>query len=248
MIMTHPHVIILLAGQGSRLKPLTDHTHKALIPLGDKNILQRQLEVWQRMGLKNFTLILGYRANDIKKHIQDHHADLNVNFVINDNFAQTNTAYSLSLALAKITSSFILADGDVVLDEKLASLLLLDPEQNRLLCETDRERLNAEAVKVIAEQNHFITKIGKNIPLNDAAGESIGIGLFQSDWARKLNQELEKVVNNPQKWSWYYEDAFQELIEKKQTPSPLKIVSTQGLPWVEIDDHDDLQYAQKVFV
>lgn len=242
------HTIILLAGQGSRLKPLTDHTHKALIPLGGKKILQRQLDVWQKMGLEDFTLVLGYRADDIKKHLQDHHTGLTANFIMNDNFSQTNTAYSLGLALEKITSPFILADGDVILDEKLATLLLNEPTQNCILCETNPERLNAEAVKVVAEKNHIITKIGKNISLGDAAGESIGIGLFQSDWARKLNQDLKNVVNNPKKWPWYYEDVFQELIENNQAPSPLKLMSTQGLPWVEIDDHDDLKYAQKIFL
>lgn len=245
--MSTPHVIILLAGQGSRLRPLTDTTHKSLISWNGKSILQRQMSVWQKNGITDFTLVLGHRGQDIQNHVKEFYPTVKTNFVMNENFAETNTAYSLALALSQIDSGFILADGDVILEASLASNLVNDLSKNRLLCETNRERLNAEAVKVVTEKNHVITKIGKDIPLPEASGESIGVGFFQKDWTQTLRPSLQEVVNDKNKWSWYYEDVFQNLIERHQTPSPLTVLSTQNQPCVEIDDHHDLEYAQKIF-
>ncbi len=69
--MSIQKAVILLAGTGSRLKPLTDSMHKALIPVAGSPILQHQIESLQAIGVTDFHLVLGHRANDIQKFITE---------------------------------------------------------------------------------------------------------------------------------------------------------------------------------
>lgn len=241
--------IILLAGMGSRLKPLTEKTHKALIHVGAETILERQIMQLEANHIKNVHLVLGYRAEDIKNYVE---ANLDgiceFYFYDNPNFSETNTGYSLWQVLKKLDRSFLLLDGDVMLhDDHLKNLCLALEARNLLLCDTHREKLNTEAVKCELNANVEVMTIGKGIALDKAAGESIGVGLYQKDWAEVLLKELNSCMQDPKNWQWYYEDVMQSLIERKLAPSPLSIVSTEELPWVEIDDAKDLETARQLF-
>lgn len=245
--MTHPqHAIILLAGIGSRLKPITDTMHKALIPIQGRTILERQLEQLNCSGITSFHLVLGYRADDIQNFVKKKFPDLHVTFYPNENFAKTNTAYSLNLVLKTFAEPFLLLDGDVLLSESLTRALCRDTTENLLLCETDPAKLDAEAVKVRAGASGTITEIGKQVALKEAHGESLGVGLYQKDWALALRAYLEHALQHEKNWNWYYEDAMQRMLAHDTAPSPLKILSTGNAVWVEVDDHADLARARSI--
>lgn len=235
--------IILCAGRGTRLAPLTDNTHKSLIPIGSQTILQRQLNQLAACGIKKITVVTGHRAGEIESFISNYpRHEFEISCVQNNNFDQTNTGYSLGIALANLASPFILLDGDVVMDDGLLqSLLASGPDT--LLCETDPAKLDGEAVKTALDAAGKIRAIGKNIPKKEAAGESIGVGYFGTEWARALQSECGALFGNPQKWNHYYEDVMQELFDRKSAPSALSILSTQNFHWVEVDDHDDYRRA-----
>ena len=239
--------IILLAGLGTRLKPLTDASHKALLTIGDKTILQRQIEALQSFGIQKFHLALGYRADDIQNYVRNHFPDLNVAYYENPVYAQTNTAYSLWLVIQKMPRGFLLLDGDVLFTKSLLQIFKTHADQNALLCETDPSKLDPEAVKFCTNAQNQITQIGKAIALSDAKGESIGIGQFQADWNRTLNAFLNTQLQNTAHHNWYYEDAFQRIFEGQQAPAPFFVLSTGEQAWVEVDDHADLKRAQELF-
>lgn len=238
------NAIILLAGMGSRLRPLTDNLHKALLSIQGKTILERQIAQLTRCGISRLHLVLGYREQDICDFVTKNFSDLNVQFHRNEIYEKTNTGYSLYLVLKTMTESFLLLDGDVLLHNKLVEALCVDTTDNLLLCETDPAKLDAEAVKARLSNSGEIVEIGKPISLEKAHGESIGVGLYQKDWATALKSQLEKSLKDESNWNWYYEDAMQELLSNEQAPSPLKIVSTGDHAWVEVDDFQDLERAK----
>ena len=284
--MTH-NAIILLAGMGSRLKPLTDNRHKALIPFAGKTILERQVTQLMQNGVTGFHFVLGYRDGDIKNFMAEKFPKLHAEFYPNPIFADTNTGYSLLLVLQKLQDAFLLLDGDVMMSDVLIAKLCADTEECLLLCETDPTKLDAEAVKVAITPHPAlspwgegarrvgggtgITAIGKHIPLRDAAGESIGVGLYQADWASALKDQLEVAMQDPlKKKTWYYEDAMNVILGSplslpsplggRVSPltgtcsgrvrgalSPLHSLSTGSEPWVDVDDHADLARANSLF-
>lgn len=242
------HAIILLAGFGSRLKPLTDTIHKALIEVGGKTILERQLEALACRGVGNFHLVLGHRASDIREYVGGRFPELNVRFYANEIYARNNTGYSLNLVLRTLSEGFLLLDGDVILDGALLTALCAS-ESSALLCETDPSKLDAEAVKVkvTPAKNATVSDVGKHVPLQDAHGESIGVGYFTRDWAEALHDCLERELRDENNWNWYYEDAMKLMLAQKTAPSPLSVIPTGAYPWVEIDDHADLNRARRLF-
>jgi choline kinase len=247
------HAIILLAGFGSRLKPLTDSTHKALIDVGGKTILERQLEGLSAHGVTDFHLVLGHRTDDIRAYVGKRFPTLKVRFYANEIYERTNTGYSLNLVLRTLKEGFLLLDGDVVLDGRLLTALCAS-ESGALLCETDPSKLDAEAVKVkvtlpFSPKNGMgtISDIGKHIPLQDAHGESIGVGYYPRDWAEALHACLERELRDEKNWNWYYEDAMKLMLAQKTAPSPLAVIPTGPHPWVEVDDHADLERARHLF-
>lgn len=242
------NAVILLAGLGSRLRPLTDKMHKSLISVGGQTILERQINQLLGNGIEKFHLVLGYRSKDIKNFAQHNFAS-EAKFFYYDNpiYDQTNNAYSLMQAIQNLADSFILLDGDVLLSDQALQKLFNGSPNNQLLCDTDKTKLDDEAVKFKINSKNEILNIGKNVPLNQAAGESIGVGLYQKDWLEILNINLSQVMKDKKNWQIYYEDAMQNVIERKQAPSPLKLISTEDAPWVEVDDQDDLKRAKNLF-
>jgi len=241
------HAIILLAGIGSRLHPLTLDTHKALIEINGKTILETQISQLYRLGIKNFHLVLGYRADDIIDFTKNSlNSDAIFHYYNNPHFTDNNTAYSLMLASHAIDDDALLLDGDVLMSDDVL-LTLMNANKTTLLCDTDRTHLDEEAVKFKINSEKEIIKIGKAIPLDQAIGESIGVGLYQSDWLKVLNTFITEEMNNKDNWKWYYEDAIDRLLLSNQQPSEIHFQSTENHPWVEIDTHEDLQRAKELF-
>ncbi len=103
--------IILAAGVGSRIKPLTDNCPKSLLKVGDNTILEMMISHIQDCGINEIIIVVGYLKEQIKDYVKTKFLDLNVNFVTNDKYAETNTGYSLMLV-----KNFIRDSGFIKLD------------------------------------------------------------------------------------------------------------------------------------
>lgn len=245
--MTVHNAIILLAGRGTRLAPLTDTTHKALIEIVGKTILDRQISQLAKAGVKRFHLVLGHRAADIKAHLSQNYSGWDVVFYENPQFETTNTAFSLHLVLKELVDDFLLCDGDVVMaDALIQTLCAAGGSEGLLLCETDPSKLDAEAVKAVTNAAGDITDIGKHIPLDRALGESIGIGFYPKEWGVALKSRLDQLLRDQSHWNWYYEDAIRQLLSEGATLPALRVLPTSPHPWVEVDDANDLKRAQSL--
>jgi choline kinase len=244
--MTIQHAVILLAGYGSRLMPITDRTHKALLPVGGKTILQRQILQLIANGVTNLHLALGYRAEDIKNFVAQEFPGLNVKYYDNEMYETSNNGYSLYLVLKTLRETFLLIDGDLVMANAIMRDICSVRNQTVFVCETDKSKLDAEAMKIGLNVNAEVETISKKLSLAEAQGEAIGLGLYQKDWADALHTCLESCLKDKSNWNWYYEDAVLKLLNTGKAPSPIRILPTSNHSWVEVDDHDDLARAKNL--
>ena len=102
------HAVILAAGRGERLRPLTDTTPKCLTLVGGKPILEYELDALEAAGIKECTIVVGYRASQIIEHFGPNFKHLTLNYVRNTDYATTKNLYSLWLAKDYLQSQTIL--------------------------------------------------------------------------------------------------------------------------------------------
>jgi choline kinase len=209
--------IILAAGMGKRLKEANGNLPKCLIPFKGKTILERQLGALTGFEI---TLVLGYKAEEIKKRFP------NLNYVINEDYAKTNTIYSLGLALND-QDTFVL-NGDVIFDKEIIKLL-----SKPNCAAVEFKGVDPEEIQVILKEREIV-KIGKNI---SGEGEAVGIYRFSGGFSITLKKQIIKMGR-----SLYYEDAIDKIL-----PSKFIAVDIGKLRAKEIDFDSDLHDALEIF-
>ena len=116
--------LLLAAGIGSRLAPLTDELPKCLVCVSGVPILERLVRCLDSLGFERLVVVIGYRAEMIRDYLGESFGGIAVEYLVSPLFATTNTLYSLWLARQVIDEPFLLAESDVVFDEHLLAPLL----------------------------------------------------------------------------------------------------------------------------
>ncbi|MEH6647309.1 phosphocholine cytidylyltransferase family protein [Sulfitobacter sp.] len=236
--------VILAAGVGSRLSPLTDTSAKCLLSVGGSAILERMIRNCLSCGLSQFVLVLGHRADEIKQFVDKTFRGIRVTYVINDRYRDTNTGYSLMLASAAVgTAEFVKFDADVVFDVKILRELV-DSRKANVLCIDRNIALADEEVKVITDDEMRVLEVGKSVDAALAAGESIGIEKISSKTGPLLFAQLSETMESHDNVQEYYEAAYARLVTQGVVFEALDIT---GLDWTEIDTAEDFAAANAMF-
>lgn len=242
--MSSTKAVILSAGFGSRIRPLTDNNPKTLLSVGGITILERMLTSIQSCGIDEIVVVVGYQHERIETFVCNKFPELNVRFVVNNRYGETNTGYSLMLAEEFMAgSSFVKFDGDVVFDEKVLRRLLASAEEN-CLCIDRNIQLESEEVKVVLDSDIRIIRVGKDIAPSDAIGESIGIEKISGYIGTLLFAELRAMMRSEENLQEYYEGAYERLIKRGVA---FHAVDITGLKWTEIDTRQDFETAERIF-
>jgi choline kinase len=242
--MSSTKAVILSAGFGSRIRPLTDNNPKTLLSVGGITILERMLTSIQSCGIDEIVVVVGYQHERIETFVCNKFPELNVRFVVNNRYGETNTGYSLMLAEEFMAgSSFVKFDGDVVFDEEVLRRLLASTEEN-CLCIDRNIQLESEEVKVVLDSDIRIIRVGKDIAPSDAIGESIGIEKISGYIGTLLFAELRAMMRGEENLQEYYEGAYERLIKRGVA---FHAVDITGLKWTEIDTRQDFETAERIF-
>lgn len=231
--------VILAAGCATRLRPYSDDTPKTLLPVGGVPILRRTITSLLRCGFDQFVIGTGYLEHMVRDAVAEWFPGLDVTFVTNPVFRQTNNGYSLSLLRPHVENdAFILLDGDVVFDLDVVSTLL--GQGPDCLAVRSVGEIGLEEVKVAADKDDRVLGIGKHIPVRGAMGESVGIELFSAASSKKLFAALHARVREQNLVNEYYEASFQQIVDEGCTLYGVDIGSMYA---TEIDTIDDLLAA-----
>jgi len=238
------HCVILAAGTASRLRPLTDSIPKCLLHIGSRSILERTIRAVFHAGLIHFTVVVGFQDWMVKNFLKRNFPSLNFTFVVNNQFDTTNNAFSLLLAREEIEGhELLLLDGDIVFDDELIPLLIKSPHQSCVAVRTNGS-VGKEEVKVQVNGKKEIVRIGKEIAIASAFGESVGIEKFSRSDTTKLFSTLEKRITKENRVNEFYEASFQEMIDGG---SHIHAVDVGSYRSIEIDTVEDLRTAENLF-
>ena len=237
--------VILAAGVGSRIRPLTDNCPKSLLMINGKTILEMMISHIQKCGISEIVFVLGYLQDQIKDYVKTQFPDLVAHYITNKKYKETNTGYSLLLTKDLVqNSTFIKFDADVVFDISILKNLI-DSEHDNCLCIDKNINLDAEEIKVIIRGENRVVKASRTVNPEDAIGESIGIEKISPEAAHALFSELEIMMKDEQYHQEYYEAAYERIIEKDV---PFHALDISGLKWTEIDTKEDFLTAESLLI
>jgi choline kinase len=237
-------VIILAAGRGERLMPLTLNTPKSLIEIRDGvTVLESQLRNIHTAGINEVVIVGGYRVEQIQAKIMMYQDELQMNIKVlyNPFYATTNNLISLWLAKNEMADDFIILNGDDVFDSDVLPGLLQEEASREICMVIDRKpTYEPEDMKVIT-QGERVIRVGKDIDAVEANGESIGMIRVTGKGRKVLAEKLESMVRREEGKKAFYLQAFCELMESGWPVYYHEILPQQ---WAEIDFHPDLQLVR----
>jgi choline kinase len=238
--VTTTQAVILAAGIGSRLRPLTDDRPKAALPLGGRPLVAHALAALEAAGVTSVVVVAGHAREALVTALGAAHG-LDVTVVDNPAYATTNTLASLLCAAPALRPrDFLLVDGDLVFEAGV--LAALEGPGTRLAIDAGRP-LDDDAVKV-ALAGRRVAAVGKVLPADRRpAAESIGIARIDAATAPRLFAAGHALLAAGQAQA-YYEAAFQRLLSDG---AHVHVADVTGLRWVEIDDAADLRRAEALF-
>ncbi len=237
--------LIIAAGKGTRLYPLTKNTPKSLLEVGDGlTLLEAQLHSLEENGIHDIVIIVGYRAEQIEAKVQKYKDRFDIKTVFNPFYETSNNLMSVWLARHYMEDEFITINGDDMFTSDVIKNLLQSNENITMVID-EKEHYDDDDMKVI-KSDKTIQKVSKKIDPNQANGESVGIIKFSGHGPQIYKNTLEEMVRKPENMNVFYLKAIQEIIDKGY---PVSFSKCNESDWGEIDFHPDLmlirQYVSK---
>ncbi len=253
-------VIILAAGQGTRLRPLTDDRPKCMVEVNGKSIIERQLDTIRNCGVRDedIAIVTGYCSDVLSNRFKD----TAISFVRNEKFETTNMVYSLMCAekTMESDSDIVVSYGDIIYDETVFRKVINAGDELSVIVDDGwyeywsqrNENPLDDAETLMFDQDDYLTEIGQRTKeLDRIQSQYIGLMRFRGKGVEKvlaLNAEAkrrsgqgEPLWKTDRSYSrMYMTDLLQGMIEEGHKLRAVHI--NRG--WYEIDDGNDLKIAE----
>lgn len=233
--------VILAAGMGVRLRPLTQRVPKGLLEVGGKALLTRSLESLGASGVDEAVVVVGFMGGTIRRHLGDCLAGMSLRYVDNPRFEATGSMYSLSLARPLLDGPILLLESDLLYERRAVETMVARTGEDTILI---ADLLGSgDDVYVCTDRTGRITALGKELASEDrdrAAGCLVGISTFTPPFLEEVMAQAEReyaagLLNR------HYEEC---VLAASLQGRPVKAVHCPDLRWTEIDTPADLERAR----
>jgi len=241
--------IILAAGYGNRMRPLTDNIHKTLLTVSGKTIIGGIVDGLVDNGIQDIVVVTGYRDKELSGWLASAYPRLSIQYVHNERFRETNNIFSLALAFEQtvIDDDIVLIESDLIYQPSVIKRLLESRKKNVALVDRYGRGMDGTVVTV---ENGIITSVipphlqDENFDFSDKF-KTLNIYKFSQEFCNSTFKQLltyyAKVIND----NCYYELILGILIYMQQETVHAEILS--GEKWAEVDDPNDLHVAEFMF-
>ena len=230
--------LLLAAGSGNRLQPLTDSIPKCLIEINGRPILERLIDNLCDNGFKRQVIVVGYMDHCIQRFVNEYAGDLTIELINNPLFQTTNNIYSLWLARNKIRESFLLVESDLVFESSQLDGLLYP---NKIAISRMQPWMNGATVTM--DSLGRVKAFGIAVAGEGPCYKTVNIySLSASSWQNVIEQ-LELYISSG-KVNEYYEVVFKTMIAGGSLS--MNGVFFDPECWYEIDTPVDLANAERI--
>ena len=232
--------LLLAAGTGSRLSPLTDRMPKCLVQLNGISILERLVDSLKSHGFKRLVIVVGHHEECIRDLLGTRAGEMEITYITSPLYKTTNNIYSLWLARKAIEEPFLLLESDVVYSRPLKHMLWPD----RIAIARLQPWMRGTTVTIDHNQeiNAFWAS-GLNSH-NARHYKTVNIYSFSTISWGLIRERLEQHISN-NKVNGYYETVFSELVAEGSLHFIPVLFGNKR--WYEIDTLDDLYEAEQIF-
>ncbi len=238
--------IVLCAGQGKRLMPLTERAPKCLLPVdGERPILELQLDALARCGVTRASILVGFGAEHVESFLaRKRFAGLETEALYNPFFAITDNLVTCWMARSAMTEDFLLLNGDTIFEPRVLEQLL-ESARPAITVTIDQKAdgYDDDDMKVRLDGRRLLA-IGKTLPPEQSHGESIGMLCFRGTGVRTFRDALERTIRRPDALRAWYLSVVNELAQRVA----IETANIHGLWWREVDGREDLEEARASYL
>ena len=240
--------IILAAGMGRRLGELTDDNTKCMLEVNGTRLIHRTLDNLAEVGIKRVVLVVGYKAENVKRLIGDRYKDIDIVYVENKIYDKTNNIYSLFLAREYLLEEdSLLLESDLIFESSVLRKIVENRYPNIALVDKYESWMDGTVVTIDEENKieEFLTKDKFRYSDINRYYKTVNIYKFSKDFSAThyvpfLEAYCHALGNNE-----YYEQVLKVITLLDE--SPLRALPLNGEKWYEIDDIQDLDIASCIF-
>jgi choline kinase len=232
--------IILAAGQGKRLLPLTESRPKCLIEIAGRSLLSWQLLRLQAAGVEEAVIVTGFRAEAVEAEVASLGLTMAVRLAFNPFYTVSDNTASCWIVRHEFDRDVLVLNGDTLFGPGVAERLMGAPDADITVTIDRKSSYDADDMKVLTE-NGSLRAIGKSIEAYDA--ESIGFLRFSSDGAARFVEGIDRVLRSPEGLRRWYLSVIDELAHGGVE---VRVCSIQDLEWGEMDFLQDVQSLNRL--
>ncbi|MDE7335954.1 MAG: phosphocholine cytidylyltransferase family protein, partial [Muribaculaceae bacterium] len=240
--------LILAAGMGRRLGEYTAENTKCMLPVNGTRLIDRMLRQLSSLELTRIIIVVGYGAENLRRHIAANHRQLNIVFIENPVYDKTNNIYSLWLARDLMAEDeTLLLESDLIFDDKVLRLALESEEPNVALVAKYQTWMDGTMVRIDCDRNivNFIPKTAFSYADTAHYYKTVNIYKFSRSFTTDHYLPFLEAYIRVMGENEYYEQVLRviTLIDN----SGIKALPVGDLHWYEIDDVQDLRIAETIF-
>ncbi|MGI9228757.1 MAG: sugar phosphate nucleotidyltransferase [Gammaproteobacteria bacterium] len=238
------NAIILSAGQGRRLLPLTEDRPKCLLKVGEQTLLQRQVGTLLQAGIKHIGVVAGYNVGMVREHLAAAFPQQQgiIEVIFNPFYEVADNLASCWMARAAMRDDFLLINGDTLFEKELLETVIRSASADITLTTDHKTDYDEDDMKVEL-QGEQVCAVSKLLPAGQTHAESIGLLYFSANGGHLFRERLELAMqsaDNLRAW-------FLAVIDTLAKDGHVRACPVNGRQWCEIDFPADLQAARAMF-
>ena len=232
--------IILSAGQGSRLLPLTADRPKCLIDFAGKSLIAWQIQALAANGITEIAVVTGFRDAKLVAALDAlPQPGFTIRTVFNPFYKVADNLGSCWIAREEMDQDFIILNGDTLVSREIIGRLIAGATRPITVTIDVKDSYDLDDMKVQRDGDRLL-QIGKRLDPHETNAESIGMLAFKGEGPAIFRDQVEAMMRTPEGvLNWYL-----KAIHALAPSGVVGTVSIEGLPWAEVDFPEDLAIAR----